>query len=58
MEKDYKKMSNAEIRIELKNLENEFESLKIKISSHLQKMNELDQSYLNGLEELKKRGVK
>ena len=56
--KNYEKLSNAEIRIELKNLENEYEAAKLKIVSLIKKMEELDDEYNIAKNELNKRGVK
>lgn len=56
--KNYEKLSNAEIRIELKNLENEYEASKLKIVSLIKKMGELDDEYNIAKNELNKRGVK
>lgn len=56
--KNYEKLSNAEIRIEIKNLENEYEATKLKIASLLKKMGELDDEYNKAKNELNKRGVK
>lgn len=56
--KNYEKLSNAEIRIEIKNLENEYEATKLKIASLLKKMGELDDEYNVAKNELNKRGVK
>ena len=50
--KDFKNMSNGEIRIEMKNLENEYESIKIKILKMVDKMKELDASYIDAKNEL------
>lgn len=56
---DFKNMSNNEIGIELKNLENEYEATKIKIADMMNKMKELDALYLKGKEELnnRKKGI-
>jgi len=56
---DFKNMSNNEIGIEMKNLENEYEATKVKISELISKMKELDELYLKGKEELsnRKKGI-
>ena len=53
--KDFKNMSNGEIKIEMKNLENEYESIKIKILKMVEKMKELDAEYIDAKKELTNR---
>jgi hypothetical protein len=53
--KDFKNMSNGEIKIEMKNLENEYESTKIKILKMIEKMKELDAEYIDAKKELTNR---
>lgn len=48
-------MSNSEIKIKMKEYENEYEVLKNKIVSCIERMNELDKLYDNSKKELKKR---
>lgn len=53
--KDFKNMSNGEINIELKNLENEYESIKNKVLNLIERMQELDKDFIEGKKELSKR---
>lgn len=53
--KDFKNMTNNEINIEMKNLENEYESTKNKILKLIDRMKELDALYLDGKKELTNR---
>jgi ribosomal protein L29 len=53
--KDFKNMSNGEIKIEIKNLENEYESTKIKILKMVERMKELDAEYIDAKKELTNR---
>ena len=53
--KDFKNMSNGEIKIEMKNLENEYESTKFKILKMVEKMKELDAEYIDAKKELTNR---
>jgi hypothetical protein len=53
--KDFKNMSNGEIKIEMKNLENEYESTKIKILKMVERMKELDAEYIDAKKELTNR---
>lgn len=48
-------MSNGEIKIEIKNLENEYESTKIKILKMVERMKELDAEYIDAKKELTNR---
>ena len=50
--KDFKNMTNNEINIEMKNLENEYESTKNKILKLVERMKELDALYIDGKKEL------
>ena len=50
--KDFKNMSNEEINIELKNLENEYESTKNQVFKLFERMKELDGLYNTGKREL------
>ena len=49
---DYKNMSNNDIKLEMKNLENEYEGIKNKIFKLVEKMKELDYLYNEGKKEL------
>jgi len=53
--KDYKVMSNNEINIEMKNLENEYESTKIQVLKLVDKLKELDLLYVEAKKELNNR---
>lgn len=53
--KDYNNLSNAEIRIKMKELEDEFEATKIKIKTLLEKLGILDEKYLEAKSVLEKR---
>lgn len=50
--KDFKNMSNEEINIELKNLENEYESTKNQVFKLFEILKELDSLYITGKREL------
>lgn len=52
---DYKSMSNNNIKLEMKSLENEYESIKNKIFKLVEKMKELDYLYNEGKKELMNR---
>jgi len=52
VKKDFKNMSNGEINIEMKNLENEYESTKAQVVKLIEKMKELDALYMDGKKEL------
>ena len=56
---DFKNKSNNEINIELKNLENEYESIKTKVLKLVERMKELDAEFINGKKELsnRKKGI-
>lgn len=49
---DFKNMSNGEINIEMKNLENKYESIKMKIFKLINEMKDLDALYNDGKKEL------
>jgi uncharacterized coiled-coil DUF342 family protein len=49
---DFKKMSNNDIKIEIKNLENEYEGIKNKIFKMIKRMKELDSLYHEAKKEL------
>lgn len=55
---EYSKLSNADINIKLKGLEDEYETIKTKVAKQLQRMEELDKLFLEGKSELQKRGMK
>lgn len=55
---EYSKLSNADINIKLKSLEDEYETIKTKVAKQLQRMEELDKLFLEGKSELQKRGMK
>lgn len=42
---NYEMMSNSELKIKLIEMENEYESLKVKINNDLNRMDDLDKSY-------------
>ena len=50
--RDFKNMSNGDIKIEMKNLENKYESIKIKVLKMIEEMKALDAEYINGKKEL------
>ena len=49
---DFKNMSNGDIKLEMKNLENEYEGIKNQIFKLVEKMKELDALYIEGKKEL------
>jgi hypothetical protein len=49
---DFKSMSNSDIKLEMKNLENEYEGIKNQIFKLVEKMKELDALYIEGKKEL------
>ena len=51
-------MSNADIEVYKKTLENEFDFIKTEINNRIDKMNEIEQRYLNAEKELLKRKKK
>jgi predicted nucleic acid-binding Zn-ribbon protein len=52
---DFKSMSNNDIKLELKNLENEYEGIKNKIFKLVERMKELDNLFIEGKKELNNR---
>jgi len=52
---NFKEMSNNEISIEMKNLENKYESIKLKVASLINEMKTLDDEYISAKEELNNR---
>lgn len=42
---NYEMMSNSELKIKLIEMENEYETLKVKINNDLNRMDDLDKSY-------------
>ena len=54
---DFTKLSNAEINLKLMGYENEYNIKKDKILSMIEELQELDVLYIEGNNELKKRGV-
>jgi hypothetical protein len=52
---DFKNMTNNEIMLEMKKLENSYEKAKTDISSLIEKMKELDELYVSAEKELKNR---
>lgn len=55
MNKKLDNLSNSELRLKLKSLENEYEKLKIDITNQLKHMEELDKEYVDVKELLNKR---
>lgn len=53
-----KGMSNSDIELYKKTLENEFDFIKSEINSRIDKLNEIEQRYLNAEKELVKRSKK
>jgi len=49
---DFKNMSNSDIKIEMKNLENKYEGIKNQILKLVGEMKELDAEYIEGKKEL------
>ncbi len=49
---DFKTMSNNNIKLEMKNLENEYEGIKNKVFKLVERMKELDTLYNEGKKEL------
>lgn len=49
---DFKNMSNGDIKIEMKNLENKYEGIKNQILKLVSEMKELDTEYIEGKKEL------
>ena len=57
-EKNLKGMSNSDIELYKKTLENEFDFIKSEINSRIDKLNEIEQRYLTAEKELVKRSKK
>lgn len=55
IEYDFEKMSNNEIKIEMKKLEKSFEKIKFEIVDKLKNLSELDSLYIKAKTELNKR---
>ena len=55
MGKQYNLMSNAEIKIHLIELENEYEAIKSNVKKEMSRMQELDKMYMKANTELNKR---
>ena len=53
--KNLKGMSNSDIELYKKTLENEFDFIKSEINARIDKLNEIEQRYLNAEKELVKR---
>ena len=51
----YLNLSNAELRIKLKNMEDEYEAIKAKITKDLERMKFLDKEYISMKQVLNKR---
>lgn len=52
---DFKNMSNNEIMLEMKRLENSYEKAKTDVVSIIEKMKKLDESYVKAKKELENR---
>lgn len=52
---EYKELTNAELNIELKKLENQYESIKVKVMRMMNEMKSLNDNYLEVKNELKNR---
>ena len=57
-EKNLKGISNSDIELYKTTLENEFDFIKSEINSRIDKLNEIEQRYLNAEKELVKRSKK
>ena len=55
MDLSYDEMTNAELNIKLKQLENEYESTKANVKKLISKMEKLDNDYIKVQDTLKKR---
>lgn len=55
MGKDFSEMSNSEIKLYQKTLENEYETIKKEIGDKLKKLDEMDVEYNKATAELNKR---
>lgn len=52
---DYNKLTNAELNIELKKLENQYESIKLKVVKMINEMKTLNDDYIKVKSEINKR---
>ena len=52
---EYKELTNAELNIELKKLENQYESIKVNVMRMINEMKTLNDNYLEVKNELKNR---
>jgi hypothetical protein len=52
---DFKNMSNGDIKLEMRNLENKYESIKNQVLKLIEEMKYLDASYIEGKKELNNR---
>ena len=55
IEYDFKNMTNNEIMLEMKKLENSYEKTKLDIAALIEKMKDLDESYVKAKKELENR---
>jgi hypothetical protein len=55
VEFDFDKMSNNEIKLEMKKLEKSFEKIKLEIVDKLKELSELDKLFIKAKSELNKR---
>ena len=55
VEFDFDKMSNNEIKLEMKKLEKSFEKIKLDISDKFKELSELDKLFIKAKSELNKR---
>lgn len=52
---DYKEMSNAEIRIKMKEMEDEYETIRLNVKKNVERMDKLDEMYNEAKAILEKR---
>ena len=52
---DYSKLTNAELNIEMKKLENQYENIKLKTIKMIEEMKSLNDSYIEAKKEINKR---
>ncbi len=52
---DWSNLSNSEIRLRMTSMQNEYESIKLKINNLVSKMDTLDEEYNKAKKELEKR---
>ena len=52
---DYSKLTNAELNIEMKKLENQYENIKLKTIKMIEEMKSLNDSYIEAKNEINKR---